>query len=71
VDCKGEKDNGDLNQKPKEKRVVGGDKKSKWGPVVAGRRSSRIMNDGRSTLEKAQEIRKKVDLEANYEKSKK
>jgi hypothetical protein len=29
------------------------------------------MNDWRSTLEKAQEIRKKVDLEANYEKSKK
>jgi hypothetical protein len=28
-------------------------KKSKWGPILAGRRSTSIVNDGRTSLEKA------------------
>jgi hypothetical protein len=38
---------------------VGGGKKPKWGPVMAGRRRSRIMNDGRTPLEKAKDNKKK------------
>jgi hypothetical protein len=32
--------------------------KTKWGPVLAERRSTRIRNDGRTSLEKAQEQKK-------------
>jgi hypothetical protein len=43
-----------------------GSKKSKWGPVQAERRSSRIQSDGRSSLEKAKSNKRKGDLEENY-----
>jgi hypothetical protein len=47
-----------------------GSKKSKWGPVQVRRRSSRIQNDGRTSLEKAKPNKKKGDLEENYTKGK-
>jgi hypothetical protein len=47
-----------------------GSKKSKWGPGQAGRRSSRIQNDERTSLEKAKANKKKGDLEENYTKGK-
>jgi hypothetical protein len=39
---------------PKRRQKAAG-QKSKWGPVLAERRSTRIRNDGRTSLEKAQE----------------
>jgi hypothetical protein len=53
VDNKNEKDSGKFSQKTKEGKIGEVNKKNKWGPVLAGRRSTIIMNDGRSTLEKA------------------
>ncbi|CAN6249599.1 unnamed protein product [Urochloa humidicola] len=38
----------------------------KWGPVVAERKSSRLMNDNRTAVEKATSIRKAWNLEDNY-----
>jgi hypothetical protein len=52
------------------KGELGEKKKGKWGPVVAERRSNRIRNNGRSFLEKAQENKKREDLEGNYNKGK-
>jgi hypothetical protein len=43
--------------------------KSKWGPILA-ERSIRIRNDGRTSLDKAQEQKKKEDLEDIYAKGK-
>lgn len=40
--------------------------KSKWGPVVAERRSTRCSNDTRPWQEKADELIKKKNLEDNY-----
>jgi hypothetical protein len=43
----------------------GGLKEKKvWGPVMATRMSSRIQRDGKSTIEKAQELKKAKNLEA-------
>jgi hypothetical protein len=53
VDSKNEKDSGKFSQKTKEGKIGKVNKKNKWGLVLAGRRSTIIMNDGRSTLEKA------------------
>jgi hypothetical protein len=51
------------------KRVAEG-KRSKWGPVLAERRSLRIQNDGRISLKKAKDNKKKEDLEEVYNKGK-
>jgi hypothetical protein len=40
--------------------------KKKWGPVVAKKKSSRLMNDNRTIQEKATEIKKVRNLEDNY-----
>jgi hypothetical protein len=40
-----------------------GAKRGAWGPVKAKRRSTRIRNDGRTSLEKAQDQKKREDLE--------
>jgi hypothetical protein len=45
-------------------------KRNKWGPVIAERRSLRIQNDGRTSLEKAKDNKKKEDLEEVYNKGK-
>jgi hypothetical protein len=45
-------------------------KRSKWDSVLAKRKSSRIRNDGRTIMEKAQENKKKEDLEDNYKRGK-
>jgi hypothetical protein len=45
-------------------------KKNKWGLVKAKRRSIRIRNDERTSLEKAQEQKKQEDLEDVYMKGK-
>jgi hypothetical protein len=50
--------------------MIGGPKKNKWGPVVL-ERSTRIRNDGRTSLEKAKENKKKEDLEGIHIKGKK
>jgi hypothetical protein len=47
-----------------------GGKKTRWGPVKAERRSSKIINDGRGSLEKANDKKNKEDLEDNYNKCK-
>jgi hypothetical protein len=39
-----------------------GKKKKKWGPVLAERKSSGIVIDGRTSLEKAQDNKKKSDM---------
>jgi hypothetical protein len=41
-------------------------KRDKWGPVQVERRSTRIQNDGRTSLEKATANKKKGDLEEFY-----
>jgi hypothetical protein len=46
-------------QEPGEKRKG----KEKWGPVLAVRQSDRIIKDGRSMIEKAQELKKNKNLE--------
>jgi hypothetical protein len=46
-------------QEPGEKRKG----KEKWGPVLAIRQSDRIIKDGRSMIEKAQELKKNKNLE--------
>jgi hypothetical protein len=46
-------------QEPREKRKG----KEKWGPVLAVRQSNRIIKDGRSIIEKAQELKKNKNLE--------
>jgi hypothetical protein len=46
-------------QEPGEKRKG----KEKWGPVLAVRTSNRIIKDGRSMIEKAQELKKQKNLE--------
>lgn len=45
--------------------VRGGSERSKkqWGPILAQRKSKRIQEDGRSALEKAQDCKKKCNLE--------
>jgi hypothetical protein len=48
-----------------------GRKKSRWGPMVAERRSIMIQNDGRTSLEKAQGNKMKDGLEDIYTKDKK
>jgi hypothetical protein len=45
-------------------------KKTKLGHMKAERRISRIRNDGRTSLEKAQDQKKKEDLEDAYNKGK-
>jgi hypothetical protein len=47
-----------------------GNRKKKWGPILAERRSTRIRNDGRTSMEKAKD-KKKEDLEDPYKKGKK
>jgi hypothetical protein len=43
----------------------GGVKEKKaWGPVMATRMSSRIQRDGKSAIEKAQELKKAKNLDA-------
>ncbi|XP_062203848.1 uncharacterized protein LOC133906086 [Phragmites australis] len=37
--------------------------KKKWGPFVSDKRSKRVINDGRTMLERAQDLKKKVNLE--------
>jgi hypothetical protein len=39
------------------------EKKKVWGPVLATRMSSRIARDGKSAIEKAQELKKAKNLE--------
>jgi hypothetical protein len=46
-------------------------KKSGWGPIFVERRSTRIREDGRTTMEKAKDNKKKEDLEENYTNGKK
>jgi hypothetical protein len=58
-----------VDRKGRKKPSEGG-KRSKWGHVVP-ERSSRIANDGRTSLEKAKENKKKEDLEENYAKCRK
>jgi hypothetical protein len=45
-------------------------KKAKWGPVIPERRSTRIRNDGRTSLEKAKDNKKNEDVEDVYMKGK-
>jgi hypothetical protein len=45
------------------KKVAGKGKKA-WGPIQATRMSSRITRDGKSAIEKAQELKKTKNLEA-------
>jgi hypothetical protein len=61
---------GESGQLGFEKKLPEGGKRSTWGPVVPKPRSSRIANDGRTSLEKAKENKKKEDLEENYAKGK-
>jgi hypothetical protein len=42
----------------------GGKEKKTWGPVMATRMSSRIQRDGKSAIEKAQELKKAKNLDA-------
>jgi hypothetical protein len=72
----------DVDQQEKEKgggvgKVQGGNQKkpkvgqkNKWGVVVGEWRSTRIRNDGRTSLEKAQDQKKKGALEDIYNKGK-
>jgi hypothetical protein len=50
------------------KKERGVRKTSKWGPILPERRSTMIVNDGRSSLEKANDNKKKED---NYTQGKK
>lgn len=51
-----------LNGHLKGKRAV---KKQQWGPVIPLRRSSRNIDDGRTMMEKAQEAKRKWNMEEN------
>lgn len=51
-----------VNQRDVEKGKSKG-KGKVWGPVIAQRRSQRILDDGRTMTEKAQELKKKSNLE--------
>jgi hypothetical protein len=51
-------------------KMLGEGKRIKWGSVLPERRSTRIMNDGITSLEKAKENKKKGDLEELYIKGK-
>lgn len=51
-----------LNGHLKGKRAV---KKQQWGPVILLRRSSRNIDDGRTMMEKAQEAKRKWNMEEN------
>jgi hypothetical protein len=55
------------DMKVDQKKNVGEGKRAKWGPVQADR-STRIQNDGRTSLEKAKDNKKKGDLEELYSK---
>jgi hypothetical protein len=46
-------------------------KKPKWGPIFAERRSTRVKHDGRTSLEKAKDNKKKDEVDMNYNKGKK
>jgi len=46
-------------------------KKQDWGPVIPTRRSSRIMDNGKTVTENAQEFKRKWSLEDNTGKTKK
>ncbi|TVU25198.1 hypothetical protein EJB05_27686, partial [Eragrostis curvula] len=47
----------------KEEEIVKSKGKQKWGPVVATRKSKRHQEDGRTALEKAQGVKKRLNLE--------
>jgi hypothetical protein len=66
---KDETDVGVNSQRQQKKGRTRG-KRNKWGPVQVERRSTRFKNDGRTSLEKAQENKKKMDLEELYNKGK-
>jgi hypothetical protein len=46
-----------------ESEAIMGKEKKKWGPVLATRTSNRIKKDGKSAIQKAQEIKMKQNLE--------
>lgn len=47
----------------KETKLKQGNKK--WGPIQAEKKSSRVVDDGRTAMEKAQNLKRKVNLEDN------
>jgi hypothetical protein len=56
-----------VEDKKRGKKKAGAEgKRAKWGPVQAERRSTRIQNDGRTSLEKTTTNKKKGDLEEFY-----
>ncbi|CAO2190399.1 unnamed protein product [Urochloa humidicola] len=59
----GEEDQGNGRGKTKQTKNKG---KKKWGPVVAERKSARVMADSRTAAEKAATIKKARNLEDNY-----
>jgi hypothetical protein len=70
-ECAGLTEEGPIGNQTTGKMRGGVDaKRNKWGPVVAERRSLRIQNDGRTSLEKAKDNKKKEDLEEVYNKGK-
>lgn len=40
-------------------------KETTWGPIIADRRSNRLRDDGKTVLEKAQNLKRKVNIEGN------
>jgi hypothetical protein len=53
---------GEEQSKGKEER---NNQKTRWGSVQAERRSSRLQQDDRTTVEKAQQLKRKVNMEDN------
>ena len=43
--------------------LLSDERNKRWGPVVASRMSTRIKRDGKTVVEKAQELKKRKDLE--------
>jgi hypothetical protein len=44
-----------MEEQEQQEKKKNGSKKNKWGTVIAERRSTRIRNDGRTSLEKAKD----------------
>jgi hypothetical protein len=54
----------ETNSKKQEQAKTGGKAiKKKWGPIIVERRSNRYVEDGKTVLEKAQEVKRKWDEE--------
>lgn len=59
-----------VNQQAKPQKGMKPTKKQQWGPIIPVRRSTRILDNGKSMLDKAQEAKRKRNLERNDGKKK-